>query len=229
MSAQYRASLAAAAVAIGCMATSPSLAQDQPGTPQDQTIVQNPNASTIVNAKTASSGSFLEIPQVNNIPGGVKVPLPKSPVDGDKNAVQRGMKYFTGFNCVGCHAPNGGGGIGPSLSNTFFKFGADLAQMYNVIAHGGPQGMPAWGSVLPDSVIWDLTAYIQSISQAPTPQWGTTTNIAEHLPSIEQVPAEFMNTVQPWQHTQPFSSGQKPTSHNPTSVGVGAQPAEQKK
>jgi cytochrome c oxidase cbb3-type subunit III len=219
------------AIAGAVLLSSPlvSLAQDQPGTPQQQTIAQKPDASNIMNEITASSGNLLTVPLVNNIPGGVKVPMPKSPVEGDKNAVQRGMKYFVGFNCVGCHAANGGGGMGPSLSNTFFKFGDQPAQMYNVIAHGGPQGMPAWGSVLPDSAIWDIIAYIQSISQAPSSQWGTTTNLAERLPSIEQVPAEFMNTAEPWQHTQPFSSGQKPTSHNPTSVGVGAQPPEQQK
>jgi cytochrome c oxidase cbb3-type subunit 3 len=76
--------------------------------------------------------------------------------------------------------------------------------------------MPAWGTVLPDSAIWDIIAYIQSISDAPSGEWGTTVNAAEHMPSIEQVPAEFGNTTQPWQHTQPFSSGHKPTSHNPT-------------
>jgi cytochrome c oxidase cbb3-type subunit III len=219
------------AIAGAVLLSSPlvSPAQDQPGTPQQQTIAQKPDASNIMNEITASSGNLLTVPLVNNIPGGVKVPMPKSPVEGDKNAVQRGMKYFVGFNCVGCHAANGGGGMGPSLSNTFFKFGDQPAQMYNVIAHGGPQGMPAWGSVLPDSAIWDIIAYIQSISQAPSSQWGTTTNLAERLPSIEQVPAEFMNTAEPWQHTQPFSSGQKPTSHNPTSVGVGAQPPEQQK
>ena len=206
-----------------------TLAQDRPGTPQQQTIAQRPDASNIMNEITGSSGNLLTVPQVNNIPGGVKVPMPKSPVEGDKNAVQRGMKYFVGFNCVGCHAANGGGGMGPALSTKPFKFGSEAAQMYNVIAHGGPQGMPAWGSVLPDSAIWDVIAYIQSISQAPSSQWGTTVNLAERLPSIEQVPAEFMNTAEPWQHTQPFSSGQKPTSHNPTSVGIGAQPAEQQK
>jgi cytochrome c oxidase cbb3-type subunit 3 len=206
-----------------------SLAQDQPGTPQQQTIAQKPDASNRVNAVTATSGNLLTVPFVNNIPGGVQVPEVKSPVGQDPNAAQRGMQFFTGFNCVGCHAANGGGGMGPALSNSFFKFGGRADQIYTVISHGGPQGMPAWGTVLPDSVIWDIVAYIQSISQAPSPQWGTTVNLPERSPSIEQVPAEFMNTAKPWDHTQAFSSGQKPTSHNPTSVGVGAQPPEQQK
>ena len=34
--------------------------------------------------------------------------------------------------------------------------------------------MPAWGTLLPSTVIWDLVAYIRSISNASSPQWGTT-------------------------------------------------------
>ena len=227
MSARLAFSLAAAAVLFSGVA----FAQDkdaQPGTPEQQSLHQNPNAANITNETTPSAGNLLLVPLVNNIPGGVQVTKPESPVGKDPNAAERGRKYFVGFNCVGCHAANGGGGMGPSLSNNFFKFGAHPSQMYNVIAHGAPLGMPAWGSVLPDSAIWDIIAYIQTISQAPSSEWGTTTNLAARMPSLEQVPAEFGNTTKPWDHTQPFSSGQKPTSHNPTSVGVGAQPAEQK-
>jgi cytochrome c oxidase cbb3-type subunit 3 len=206
-----------------------AVAQDRPGVPQESTIVQTPKASSEINALSSSAGNMHTVPLVNNVPGGVKVPLPKSPVENDSNAVSRGMKYFVGFNCVGCHAANGGGGMGPSLSNSFFKFGSEPAQIYNVIVHGAPQGMPAWGTVIPESAIWDIVAYIKSISKDPNPTWGTTVNLSQRSPSIEQVPAEFMNTDKPWDHTQAFSSGQKPTSHQPTSVGVGAQPAEQPK
>ena len=41
--------------------------------------------------------------------------------ENDAQAVERGMKYFTAFNCVGCHAANGGGGMGPALSNSNFS------------------------------------------------------------------------------------------------------------
>ena len=177
--------------------------------------VQAPLASASQDT-TPSAANLLNVPLVNNIPGGVTVPGVKSPAQGDPQAIARGRQYFNGFNCVGCHGTNGGGGMGPALSNQFFKYGNQPGQLYNVIAHGAPLGMPAWGTVLPDSTIWDIIAYIQSISNAPSPQWGTTVNAAEHEPAIEQVPAEFGNTSSPWQHTQPFSSGHKPTSHTPT-------------
>lgn len=225
MSAKFAFPFALATVLASGFALAQS-GEQQPGSPQQQTLNQNPNAANITNDTTPSSSNLLLVPLVNNIPGGVQITKPKSPVGSDPTATERGRKYFVGFNCVGCHAANGAGGMGPALSNRFFKFGSDPSQMFNVIAHGAPLGMPAWGSVLPDSAIWDIISYIQSISQAPSSEWGTTTNIAERMPSLEQVPAEFGNTTNPWQHTQPFSSGQKPTNHNPTSTGVSAQGAK---
>jgi cytochrome c oxidase cbb3-type subunit 3 len=225
-----------AASMLGALSGSLAAAQDnnpppetvQPGTPGAQNLGQNPNAANAINEATPSAPNMLTVPLVNITPGGVSVPDIENPVANDANAAQRGMKYFNSFNCVGCHAANGGGGMGPALSNSFFKFGDKPAQMFNVISHGAPLGMPAWGSVLPDNVIWDIIAYIQSISKAPDKQWGTTVNAAENMPAIEQVPAEFQSTASPWQHTQGFSSGQKPTKHKLTSTGEGAQPPDVK-
>jgi cytochrome c oxidase cbb3-type subunit III len=214
--------VSAAAVLLSGVAVAQNNPNQQP-TPPEQKSKQD---SKLTDQSTPTAGNLLLVPLVGNVPGGVDVTKPKSPVGKDPNAAERGRKYFVGFNCVGCHAANGGGGMGPSLSNNFFKYGDDPSQMYNVIAHGAPEGMPAWGTVLPDSAIWDIIAYIQTISQDPSPSWGTTTNLAERSPSVEQVPAEFGNTTKPWDHTQPFSSGQKPTSHNPTSTGVSAQGAK---
>jgi cytochrome c oxidase cbb3-type subunit III len=157
-----------------------------------------------------SANTLLDVPITHIIPGNINVkPNIKNPVSGDSDAVTRGMKYFANFNCVGCHAANGGGGMGPALSNHAFKFGGDPENIYLTIVQGRPTGMPAWGTLLPSNVIWDLVAYIRSISNAPSNQWGTTTSLES--PKIEQVPAEFQSTPTPWQYTEPFSSGQKPS------------------
>ncbi|HEY7663074.1 MAG TPA: cytochrome c [Xanthobacteraceae bacterium] len=195
-----------------------------PGTPAQQTLGQNPNAANKINELTNSAGDLLLVPQVKIIPGDVELGKIKNPVGDDPNAATRGMKYFNSFNCVGCHAANGGGGMGLSLSNSVFKFGSDPASIYLVISHGAPLGMPAWGSVLPDNIIWDMVAYIESISKAPGGQWGTTVNPAVHMPAIEQVPAEFRQTATPWDYTQPFSNGRKPTNHPSSTVGAGPPP-----
>lgn len=152
---------------------------------------------------------LLQAPVTHLFPGAVNPMSPiRNPVAHDPKAADRGMRYFTSFNCSGCHAANGGGGMGPSLSNGTFIYGSTPANIFLSIYQGRPKGMPAWGGSLPEAVIWDLVAYIQNLSNQPNPQWGRTTS-AEAL-KIEQVPAGTIHSVQPWQHTQPFSSGQKP-------------------
>jgi cytochrome c oxidase cbb3-type subunit 3 len=156
-----------------------------------------------------SAGDLLHEPVVNLYPGGVRPQTEiESPVADDPEAVQRGMEFFTQMNCVGCHAPNGAGGMGPALSNAKFIYGSAPADIYLTILQGRPKGMPAWGGMLPDQVIWDLVAYIQSISQEPEAPWGKT--ISADGFTIEQVPAEFLTTTEPWQHTTPFGYGQAP-------------------
>lgn len=162
--------------------------------------------------QTATASKYLQVPLVNIVPGmtGTETKL-TNPMANDPASVERGMQYFNGFNCVGCHAPNGGGGMGPSLSSRNFIFGSEPAQHFMVIAHGAPYGMPAWAGLLPENVIWDLVSYIGSISDAPEHQWGTTVSASANLPQIEQVPAEINPTSKPWQSTRPFSGGQPST------------------
>lgn len=183
-----------------------------------QTTHQLEQATGQMNAVEAPSGitaEWLKVPEVNIIPGAVNLkPNIENPKAQDPASVERGMKYFGQFNCVGCHAPNAGGGMGPALSEGIFKFGGEPANIYLTISHGRPLGMPAWGALLPDEVIWDLVSYITSISKAPSTEWGRT--VSAQSPNIEQVPAEFQETATPWQFTQPFSKGQKPAEHSQT-------------
>jgi cytochrome c oxidase cbb3-type subunit 3 len=156
-----------------------------------------------------TASELLHVPVVNLFPGDVPVrPKVKDPVADDPDAPQRGMDYFNQMNCVGCHAPNGAGGMGPSLSNAKFIYGSEPANIFLSILQGRPNGMPAWGGMLPDQVIWDMVAYIQSISKEPEAPWGKT--ISADGFTIEQVPAEFQTTATPWQYTTPFSYGQAP-------------------
>lgn len=152
---------------------------------------------------------LVHVPVSKLFPGGVAVnPKIDNPVAQDPKAIQRGMEYFTTFNCVGCHAANGAGGMGPSLSNSVFIYGAAPENIYLTILQGRPRGMPAWGAMLPDHIIWDLVSYVKSISNAPSTEWGTTTSL--DALKIEQVPAEYQQTATPWQYTEPFSYGKKP-------------------
>jgi cytochrome c oxidase cbb3-type subunit 3 len=154
---------------------------------------------------------FMQVPISHLSPGAIpNRPAIKNPVQGDPMAANRGMKYFINFNCVGCHAPNGGGGMGPALSNNIFIYGAQPENIYLSIYQGRPNGMPAWGSLLPDTVIWDLVTYIGKISNEPTPEWGRTFSASPLSPAHEQVGSESTTTDDPWSQTKSFNMGQKP-------------------
>lgn len=213
----FRKSVPATALVFSTILCVSALAQNSnspPAAPQ-QSLAGSPDATGTQNAVTNSN--MLLVPMVNNIPGALDVPLPPNPAANDPESAQRGMTYFEKMNCVGCHAANGAGGMGPSLSDaSTFKYPSDPASLYLVIAHGAPLGMPAWGSVLPHSVIWDIVSYIESINKAPSSSWGHTVSLGENEPATEQVPAEFQQTTTPWNYLEKFSSGRKPTGHNPT-------------
>jgi cytochrome c oxidase cbb3-type subunit III len=71
------------------------------------------------------------------------------------------------MNCVGCHS-HGGGGMGPALMDDEWRYGGRIDQIAASIAEGRPNGMPAWRNKLTDQQIWQLAAYVRTLSgQAP--------------------------------------------------------------
>ncbi len=135
----------------------------------------------------------------------------QNPLAKDPDAVERGMKDFDAFNCSGCHAANGGGGMGPSLSDDIWIYRSSPANIYLTIVQGRSKGMPAFGAMLPDRTVWELVAYVQSISQKPGPAFGRTTSLSPQSPAVEQVPAGQMQTATPWKFTEPLpKAGAKP-------------------
>ena len=83
------------------------------------------------------------------------------------NAVAQGKRLYNQFNCVGCHS-NGGGGMGPNLMDDQWIYGGRLTQIHQTIVEGRPNGMPAWGGKIPDEQIWQIAAYVRSMSLPAT-------------------------------------------------------------
>jgi len=163
------------------------------------------------------AAALLRVPVTGIYPGGVPAGLNAdmpNPLASDPDAVQRGMKDFDAFNCSGCHMANAGGGMGPALSNDLWIYRDSPANIYLTIAQGRAAGMPAFGAMLPDRTIWELVAYVQSISQKPGKEFGTTT--APEAPAIEQVSANRMQSATPWDYTEPRpANGEKPGGGDP--------------
>jgi cytochrome c oxidase cbb3-type subunit 3 len=87
----------------------------------------------------------------------------RGPYDGEAHAISEGQKLYARMNCVGCHA-NGGGGIGPPLMDDFWQYGGEPAQVYQTIMEGRPNGMPSFGGKIPSRQVWQLTAFVRSLS-----------------------------------------------------------------
>jgi cytochrome c oxidase cbb3-type subunit III len=77
--------------------------------------------------------------------------------------LSEGKRLYTWFNCVGCHA-HGGGDSGPPLMDDQWIYGGEIDQIYLTIVQGRPNGMPAFGGKIPSQQIWQLAAYVRSMS-----------------------------------------------------------------
>lgn len=87
----------------------------------------------------------------------------KNRYEDNAYAVSQGKALYRAYNCNGCHAA-GGGNIGPALMDDKWRYGADPANIFASIAEGRPNGMPAFGKHVPEDQLWQLVAYVRSMS-----------------------------------------------------------------
>jgi cytochrome c oxidase cbb3-type subunit 3 len=117
--------------------------------------------------KPAQESGPLSLTDSELQPGAPSAPPPSDPRAGDYegNAYQlaQGQRYYKWFNCNGCHF-NGGGGIGPALMDSKWIYGGEIDQIYASIYRGRPNGMPAWKDKIPEQQIWQIAAYVRSLS-----------------------------------------------------------------
>lgn len=84
--------------------------------------------------------------------------------ENDPDAIAAGKGLYAAFNCNGCHA-GGGGGFGPALSDDKWIYGGSLPNIVDTLYEGRPRGMPAWRGKIPDEQMWQLAAYVKSLSK----------------------------------------------------------------
>jgi cytochrome c oxidase cbb3-type subunit 3 len=103
----------------------------------------------------------------------------KSDAEGNAYQISQGQRLFNWFNCSGCHA-QGGGGMGPPLMDANFLYGSSPENIYDTIVKGRPNGMPSWGGRIPENQIWQLVAYVRSLSGSePMAATGARTDTIE--------------------------------------------------
>jgi cytochrome c oxidase cbb3-type subunit 3 len=78
-------------------------------------------------------------------------------------AMGEGQRLYSQMNCAGCHAPGGGGGIGPALTDDEWIYGSDPENVFDTIVKGRPHGMPSFRGRLGNSEVWKLVAYVRTL------------------------------------------------------------------
>ena len=103
--------------------------------------------------------------QVSELQPGSNIPPAAVTNQYEQNAfaLSEGKRLFTSFNCSGCHA-HGGGGMGPPLMDEKWIYGSNPEQVFSTIIQGRPNGMPAFGGKIPEYEVWQLAAYVRSLS-----------------------------------------------------------------
>ena len=84
-------------------------------------------------------------------------------MDRNAYAMGEGKRLFDWYNCSGCHA-YGGGDKGPALMDGTWIYGSDPHSIFTSIVEGRPNGMPAFGGRIAEYEVWELAAYVRSMS-----------------------------------------------------------------
>lgn len=73
-------------------------------------------------------------------------------------------------NCVACHMADGGGGIGPNLTDEYFILGGGIKNIFHTISEGGRdgKGMIAWKQTLKPLEMAQVASYVVTL-QGTTP------------------------------------------------------------
>lgn len=81
----------------------------------------------------------------------------------DREALDEGREVFT-KNCVACHGPDGGGVIGPNLTDDAWIHGGTPSAIHGTVVTGVmAKGMPAWERLLKPEELDHVVAYVISL------------------------------------------------------------------
>lgn len=81
----------------------------------------------------------------------------------DAKTIEEGKAIFTA-NCVACHAADGGGTVGPNLTDEYWIHGGGIKNIFKTIKYGVPEkGMISWEKQLNPLKMQQVSSYIVSL------------------------------------------------------------------
>ncbi|MDQ6620071.1 MAG: c-type cytochrome [Pseudomonadota bacterium] len=142
-----------------------------------------------------------------------------NPYSGNAQAVREGHDLYIRMNCAGCHGYTAKGGMGPNLTDGYWRYGGVPVALFKSIYEGRPQGMPAWNPALPPQEIWKIVAYLESLG-GTYPANAFQASIQGDRPG-QNVPAEVKATLPAGAGA---TSGPKPEGASTTPPSVAPNP-----
>lgn len=87
----------------------------------------------------------------------------------DASDLEAGKNIFT-TNCVACHMADGGGGIGPNLTDDHWILGGGIKNVFKTVSEGGRdgKGMISWKATLKPLEMAQVSSYVLTL-QGTTP------------------------------------------------------------
>ena len=81
----------------------------------------------------------------------------------DAVALADGKSTYTSI-CASCHRLDGGGDIGPNLTDAYWKHGGDIRSIFKVVKNGvSGTNMVAWGSSMSPEKIRNVSSYVLTL------------------------------------------------------------------
>ncbi len=124
----------------------------------------------------------------------------------DASDLSAGKTIFT-TSCIACHKADGGGGIGPNLTDKHWILGGGIKNIFHTISEGGRdgKGMISWKKDLKPAEIAQVASYVLSF-QGTTPAepkeaegeiWIDPDAIQEVMPEVKEAPTDSITVSIP--------------------------------
>lgn len=116
--------------------------------------------------------SMAEAARLHPAPSAVDVDAALAKLQNDPKAIADGKQVFA-TNCVPCHRADGGGVIGPNLTDDYWLHGSTLPEIERTISNGVlDKGMPNWGKMLKPEQVNVVAVYVYSLhgTNPPNPK-----------------------------------------------------------
>lgn len=107
----------------------------------------------------------------------------------DAAVLQSGKEIFLS-NCASCHKPDGGGGIGPNLTDAYWLHGGSISDVFHTITEGVPNtNMISWKASISPEKRRDVANFVMSL-QGTTPADAKAPQGELYKPAAESAKAD---------------------------------------